>query len=463
MKQLIIISMMLFSLHGMLQAQQAQTWNISFGKEMKGPESSPQAMTMHDGALHIGGYFTRLNGNTQYVFNPGHVSFFSNDYWQDMKGGLRGPVRSMCSAIDGRLYVAGGFIIQGIQISQGLAYWEKGQWTGIPGLRFGSINALTHDGKSLYAGGIFPGIDNAESPAIARFAEGKWHSMNLGLRKIPTQSKTQAEVKVLKYAHGKLFVGGEFDSAGIIATKNIAYWDGNTWHGLGMGLPGIINDMVILNNGNIIVASTIRNGMSRECAPLMSWNGSQWSAIGLPPNCTSIEALATDGMNIFIGGEFRMDSSRNDHGLAIWDGNAFKSIGGGIKGNISSLLYHESILYCGGTFLTVSDSLACRNIAAFYLDDKEKTSEDSIIKIKTFPNPNHSGMISISFMIDEPGEAELCLIASDGRIVQCFAQAYYEQGEHEVLLNIDGLSSGQYQCSLYHQGKILTTTMHILH
>ena len=463
MKQLIKTCMMLCAFHCMLHAQIVRTWDISFGKEMKGPESAPYSLSIHNGALHIGGNFSRLNGNTQRVFNPGHISYFSQDFWQDMQGGLSGPIRSMHSANDGRLYVAGGFMIQGNIISQGLAYWENGTWTGIPGLRFGSINSLTHDGTSLFVGGIFPGMDDVESPAIARFSQGKWHSMQSGLRKIPTQSKTQAEVKVLKYAQGRLYVGGDFDSAGTISTKNIAYWDGKDWHALGAGIPGIINDMVILNNGNIIVASTIQSGMIRECAPLMSWNGNEWSILGLPPDCSSIQALATDGKNVFVGGEFTMDSSRNNYGLALWDGTSFTSIGGGVKGKISSLLYHESKLYCGGTFLSVSDSLACRNIAAFQIHDKEKTDEDSILRIKTFPNPNQTGMVSISFMIEEPGEAELCLIASDGRIVQCFAKGYYDAGVHEVFLNIAGLSSGQYQCSLYYQGTILSTTMHIMH
>ena len=285
----------------------------------------------------------------------------------------------------------------------------------------------------------------------------------MGLRKIPSHNKTQAEVKALRFAQGKLYVGGDFDTAGMISAKNIVYWDGKDWHSLGAGIPGIINDMVILNNGNLIVASTIQNGIKRECAPLMSWNGSDWSVLGLPQNCSSIEALATDGINVFVGGEFTIDSTQNDYGLAMWNGNTFTSIGGGVKGKISSLLYHESMLYCGGTFLTVSDSLSCRNIAAFQIDEKKKTDEDSIFRIKTYPNPNQTGMISISFMIEESGEAELCLIASDGRIVQCFAKRYYETGEHEVLLNIAGISSGQYQCSLYYQGKILTTTMHIMH
>jgi hypothetical protein len=195
----------------------------------------------------------------------------------------------------------------------------------------------------------------------------------------------------------------------------------------------------------------------------MSWDGSSWSEIGLPPQCISIQALSTDGDNVFIGGNFMMDSLSHDYGLALWNGTTFSSIGGGVQGMISSLLYHDGIVYCGGTFLRVSDSLQCRNIAGFRMKEKSAGISDISQRIQTFPNPNQAGHVSISFRIDEPGEAELCIITSDGRIIQCFAQAYYTTGMHEVTLNTNGISSGQYQCVLYHNGNIITTTMHIMH
>jgi hypothetical protein len=439
-----ILYLLMFFMHAMLYSQNMNRWDISFGNGLKGPESAPAAITLHENALHIGGHFTRLNSNTPQFFVTGHITYYKDDSWQDMEGGLNAPIKAMCSANDGRLYVSGGFTLQGLENISGIAYWA-------------------HDGTSLYAGGIFPGIGNAKSSAIARYSNGTWHALETGLGKIPSQMKSQAEVKVLQYAQGKLFVGGDFDSAGLIPAKNIAYWDGTLWHALGLGLPGTINDITILNNGNIIVASTITKGNIKECAPLMSWNGSNWTTLGLPPNCISIQALSTDGMNVFIGGEFTMDSLNKDNGLAIWNGNSFTSIGGGVQGKITSLYYHDGMLYCGGSFLKVSDSLTCRNIAGFRFKEKEVIDRDSSLKIKTFPNPNQSGKVSISFYIEEPGEAELCIITSDGRILQCFAQAYYTAGLHEIILNTDGISSGQYQCTLYQKGNTSTTTMLIMH
>jgi len=463
MQLFIICSFLVISCQATLISQGLNTWDISFGAQLKGPESAPKALAIYQQQLHIGGHFTRLNSNTQHLLNTGHVSYFLDDYWQDMLGGLNAPVRSMCSAHDGKLYVAGGFTIKGSTDVFGLAFWDGITWTGIPGLKYGSINSLAHDGSTLYVGGIFPGIGDVLSPGIARYADGKWQGMNNGIRSIPSQFGLQGEVTILKHAKGKLYVGGQFDTAGLVPAQNIAYWDGKEWHSMGEGIKGKVSDITVLNNGNVIVASTIMNGNIIECAPLMSWDGSSWSEIGLPPQCISIQALSTDGDNVYVGGNFMMDSLSHDYGLALWNGTTFSSIGGGVQGMISSLLYHDGTLYCGGTFLRVSDSLQCRNIAGFRMKEKSAGISDTSLRIQTFPNPNQAGHVSISFRIEQPGEAELCIISSDGRIIQCFAQAYYTMGMHEVTLNTNGIASGQYQCVLYHNGNILTTTMHIMH
>jgi len=463
MQTLIICFVVFFTLFDVLYSQGVNTWDISFGALLKGPESAPKTLAMQSNHLHIGGHFTRLNSNTQHVLNTGYVSYFSDDHWQDMQGGLNAPIKSMCSAIDGKLYVAGGFTMDGSTDIVGLAFWNGVSWTGIPGLKVGSINTLAHDGVALTAGGMFPGIGDAKSQGIATYANDKWQDMQSGIRRIPTQSGSQGEVTVLKYALGKLYVGGQFDSAGLAPARNIAYWDGQVWHSMGEGIRGKITDITILNTGTVIVASTKTNGNIIECNPLMSWNGSAWSEIGLPPNCISISALSNDGVNVFIGGNFTMDSSRHDHGLAKWDGKTFSSIGGGVVGTIASLLYHDGIVYCGGTFLRVSDSLHCRNIAGYRVKEQSIEGSDSSLRLRTYPNPNQAGIVAISFHIDDPGEAELCLISADGRVTHCFAQAYYTIGFHEVTLNTHAFASGQYQCVLYHKGHIRTTTMHIMH
>ncbi len=124
---------LIFFMHIMLYSQNMNTWDISFGKVLKGPESAPAAITMHRNALHIGGYFTRLNSNTPQFFVTGHVAYYKEDSWQDMEGGLNAPIKAMYSANDGRLYVSGVFTLQGSENISGIAFWDGGKWQGSEG------------------------------------------------------------------------------------------------------------------------------------------------------------------------------------------------------------------------------------------------------------------------------------------------------------------------------------------
>ena len=114
---------------------------------------------------------------------------------------------------------------------------------------------------------------------------------------------------------------------------------------MGQGIQGEVDAITVLNNGHVIVASTITNGNTILPAPLMSWNGNEWKELGLPPGCISINALETDGKQIFVGGDFIMDSTRNDYSLSILDESGFRSLGGGVKGIITKLLFDKGTLY----------------------------------------------------------------------------------------------------------------------
>lgn len=447
----------------MVHAQDGKKWDISFGKELTGPESAPAAIAVYDNVLHIGGHFTRLNSNTPYMLTTGHIASFSSLAWQGLDGGFNAPVKALCSGSDGMLYAAGSFTKQGMKSMNGIAKWNGMSWTDIPGLGLGSIESIIYADNQLFACGIFPSLGTSISPSIATLTNGIWQSLGKGLRKVPSPMAMNATAHIMHHANGKLYVGGEFDSAGTMPAKNIAYWDGKEWHSMGAGLNGIVNDIIVLKNGHVVVSSTIVNGSQRKCAPLMSWNGNTWSSLGLPPNCIAINALETDGLSVFVGGDFRLDSITNDCGIAVWDGTTFSSMGGGVRGIISSLLYEKGKLYCGGTFMRIADSLECRNIAAYDWNIQEHETEKETINITTFPNPIHNGMVSIRFSIDIPGEAELQFIAADGRILHSFAQGSYQKGVYEVQFNTQNIPSGHYQCSLVHRGSVTTTPMHIMH
>lgn len=464
MRSLLLLLMLI---HGfMYKGIAQQQWDISFGKDLIGPESAPHALALYQNALHIGGQFKRLNSNTSDVLQTGYVAYMKQGKWQDMNGGMNAPISALASSQEGTLIAAGSFTRSSDIPLQGIASWNGRTWSAIPGVSLGQINTLALGPNSVFAGGVFDNIGNTPAFSVAEYKQGVWRSLGKGLRRTKEGSGTNqpGHVHTAVFHDGKVFVGGQFDTAGLVSARNIAYWDGNQWFSLGEGILGEVDAMTVLNNGNVIVASTVNQGNLIYPAPLMLWDGTGWSEIGLPNGCLSINALATDGHDVFIGGDFIMDSTRNDYGLAIWNKKEFKSLGGGVKGYVTTLLYHQGTLYCGGNFLRVADSLPCRNIAGYVMNNIDTLQQNDGMKISIFPNPNQHDDISISFQLQESGQAELCLATLDGKTVDCFGQGYYEKGLHEVRRVLHaGFPSGQYQCILQSNGKIISIPVNILH
>lgn len=445
---------------------QIQYWDISYGKNMIGPESAPAALAIYDSALHIGGHFRRLNSNTQDILQTGYIAFMKHGKWNGLNGGMNAPITALTSGPYNTLYAAGPFTRCIDAQLQGIASWNGNQWSAIKGLTVGSINALLFHDNHIYAAGMFDTIGQRHASSIAALIRGEWTPLGSGLKKtrIHQNPNSLAEIKAIAQYNGHIFAGGDFDTAGMIPARNIAYWDGIRWNNMGSGIQGEVDAITVLNNGHVIVASTITKGNLILPAPLMSWNGNEWRELGLPPGCISINALETDGKQIFVGGDFIMDSTRNDYGLAVLDETGFRSLGGGVRGIITTLLYDDGILYCAGNFLKVSDSLACRNIAAYVLEHKKDENNGTSPSITIFPNPIQQDHVSISFKLEDAGQVELCLTMTDGRILECFGQGIYEKGIHEITKVLhDGIPSGHYQCMLKHNGNVISVPMNIIH
>ncbi|MFM7338775.1 MAG: hypothetical protein ACKO2H_01560 [Bacteroidota bacterium] len=444
---------------------QEQYWDISFGKELIGPESAPVTMAIFNEALYIGGHFRRLNSNTQDLLQTGYVAYMKQGKWNGLNGGMNAPLSALCAIPGKSLYAAGAFTRCNDAPLQGIASWNGNSWSAMKGLVRGSIQVMISHENTLYAAGLFDTIGNRAAASIASYVQGEWNSLGSGLRCSPVNTlRKLANINSMASFNGKLYAGGSFDSAGLIKARNIAYWDGKQWNALGDGIEGEVDAITILNNGNIVVASTLKMGNAIFPAPLMLWNGSKWTTLGLPPGCIAINALENDGSRIFVGGDFIMDSLHNDYGLALLDERGFTSLGGGVRGIITNLLYKGGKLYCAGSFSTVADTIACRNIAAYVLTKQETTDQGKELSISIYPNPNQQDYVSISFVLEYAGEVELCLTKTDGRVLECFAQGYYEKGTHAITKVLhNGMPSGHYQCMLKHNGNIISVPMNIIH
>lgn len=238
-----------------------------------------------------------------------------------------------------------------------------GRGPGGPRLAYEGVFAMAvfddGTGESLYVGGFFQSLDGVAASNIARWDGSQWH---------PVGGGTNGHVLSFGVfddgsgAGPRLYVGGQFQTAGGLPASNIAVWDGSTWLPVGSGTSGengSVNAMATFNDGSgerLAVAGDFIAAGGLPASRVAAWDGVSWSALGGGANST-VYALKTyddgsgKGPALFMGGVFTSPVPS----VARWNGTVWDSLPGGIKGNgVYTLTTFDdgsgSQLYAGGDF-----------------------------------------------------------------------------------------------------------------
>lgn len=83
-----------------------------------------------------------------------------------------------------------------------------------------------------------------------------------------------------------LYAGGAFTNAGGVVVSNIARWDGASWEGVGGGLNGGVNALIVFDDGHGDGPVLYAGGWfadDGDGAPnrVARWDGSSWTGVGL--------------------------------------------------------------------------------------------------------------------------------------------------------------------------------------
>jgi hypothetical protein len=156
-----------------------------------------------------------------------------------------------------------------------------------------------------------------------------------------------AEVKDLAVDSIGFFMGGVFDSAGDVAARNVAHWDGKAWSPLGTGYPGRVT--TIVKAGRDLIVAGIQDedvDTSGFSAPpyngnvVAKWDGRAWEA--LPGLQAEIEKLVLYKGEVWAGGFH----SGAFNGLAKWDGRTWNPMGPiNFSGDVRCMVVHQNDLY----------------------------------------------------------------------------------------------------------------------
>ena len=297
---------------------------------------------------------------------------FSDANWSSM-GGFAGADGLVSAAVvdgSGNLYIGGNFNVAGDVIANRVAKWDGSSWSALGsgisggiGEGYAQVSALAVSGSDLYAGGSFTTAGGSAATNIAKWNGSSWSALGSG---IGGGNYDHAGVSALAVSGSNLYVGGAFTTAGGIAAKSIAKWDGSSWSALGSGLGGSFPyvEALAVSGDDVYVGGSFAIAGGSFAYSVAKWNGSSWLALGSGMN-SELKALAVSGSNLYAAGEFSTAGGSPASHIARWNGSSWSALGSGMVHvfcdcslGVSALAVSGSDLYVGGSFTIAGGSMA---------------------------------------------------------------------------------------------------------
>jgi hypothetical protein len=261
--------------------------------------------------------------------------------WSALGRGMGGSVDATCVFDDGSgpaLYIAGRFATAGGLVTSNIVKWDGANWSTLGSGLVGSVSALAvfddGSGPALFAGGGFYGADGAQIGCIAKWDNGAWQVLGGG------GGNAQCLTVFDDGTGPALYVAGVFQAVGGVAANNIAKWDGVTWSPLGVGLGGgssIALSLAVFDHGTgpaLYVGGSFTTAGGIATRSIARWDGKAWSALGGGISLTVWELEVFDdgsGAALYVGGQFVSAGGVLTNSLAKWDGSQWSAVGGGVS------------------------------------------------------------------------------------------------------------------------------------
>ncbi|PWU19160.1 MAG: hypothetical protein C5B50_07290 [Verrucomicrobia bacterium] len=330
---------------------------MGLGSGVSGNYQPPvNALAVSGRTLYAGGNFTTAGGVA-----ANNIAQWDGTNWSALGSGMNGAVNAL--AVSGSVVYAGGaFTMAGGNPANYIAQWNGSSWSALGSGMSGDGNfattvyALALSGGTLYAGGYFTNAGGAAANAITRWDGTNWSPLGSGM----TRSGYGPWVYALLVSGNTLYAGGMFDTAGGVATLNIAQWNGSSWSAMGSGLFGRIPCCAQVNALAMSHGTLYVGGQFMPDNNVAQWNGSSWSAVG-SGIYTNVNALAVSGNRLYAGGAFFYNYASGNplNCIAQFVGTNWLAMGSGVSAQVNALAVSGGMLYVGGSF-----GMAGTNVAA---------------------------------------------------------------------------------------------------
>ena len=164
---------------------------------------------------------------------------------------------------------------------------------------------------------------------------------------------------------GNIYVGGDFTQIGGIQANNIAMWNGS-WSALGQGTNGPVAQIGIGNENKLYVGGTFETAGGITVNNIALWSDDSWIALadgatGTPGTNNEVRTITIDGDGlVYVGGNFDAAGGNTAPRIAVWDGTNWGTLGSGTSGFVQAMAITQDYIYAGGNFAIAGNVTANR-------------------------------------------------------------------------------------------------------
>ncbi|MDO1511736.1 PQQ-dependent sugar dehydrogenase [Maribacter confluentis] len=357
-----------------------RVWALNIGKGLDSVENTLLFRTNgqyvssfgldEDGEMYFSSY-----GNAAKIFkisggdepeDNGPLDVSGIGYWTGITESTNGVINCIFENGDD-IYVGGSFTSIGETVVNNLGvYNKKTGWKNTLGNVNGEVKTITMNADNeLLIGGTFSNVNGIAANNIALWNGNTWSAMGSGT------NGTVAKIAV--DSQSKIYVGGAFVNAGGIEVNNIAIWE-NGWQAimpngsLISGLNNEVREIVIDDNDVVYVGGNFDTAGITNTPRIATWNGSEWGTLA---NGTSgfVEAMALDDSFVYVGGNFNIASGETVNRIARWNlvTKEWETLGNGLSGSVNSIVANNDEVFVAGNFVFASneksETIIVNNIA----------------------------------------------------------------------------------------------------
>lgn len=306
------------------------------------------------------------------------------------------------------VYIAGDFRrVDNVDVPF-VAKWDGQQWSPVGRAEDISPNGVTGlalSGSMLYACGDFYTPNRLGLIYLARLQGDRW---------LPLGSGVDYYVHRLVASGGRLYVLGQFHSAGGLPAAGFAWWDGAQWtvpapdtnsgfrvNAIATSGEETLLGEVVSADPFTVLASRITRLSGTNRVPIVQTGGAVWALAQLGSNlfCSGgfefnggvrtgnlaqwdgagwsrlshgvseavygpVSAVSIRGNDVYAAGSFTQAGDTSVSFIAHWNGTAWSNVAGGLNGPVSALALSSNALYVAGAF-TSAGGVAVSNVACW--------------------------------------------------------------------------------------------------